>query len=88
MLSTCLPLSGTQCYSFTSYLIYILSYVIILSIMQNDKNRPREPDTNQQQEQIHALSKYIVLFRAKQNSRKALILLQNLDFPAILLQSG
>lgn len=34
--------------------------------MQNDKNRPREPDTSQQQEQIPALSKYIVLFRAKQ----------------------
>ena len=29
-----LPHSGTQCYSFTSYLFYIVSYAIKLSIMQ------------------------------------------------------
>ena len=34
MLGINLPLSGTQCYSFTSYLAYIISYEFILSIIQ------------------------------------------------------
>lgn len=33
MLGIYLPHSGTQCNSFTSYLICIIAYVIILSIM-------------------------------------------------------
>ena len=33
MLGKYLPLSGTQCNSFTSYLICIISYEFILSIM-------------------------------------------------------